>query len=158
MTTAILIACIAPALFYLGARAQITAAIHSRYPSWLVGFMNCAACAGAWYAMGVAAVALAFGWPIFGSTSWVLVPVVGLAAIWWVPVAVDLQESALQRLSAPSYEALPAVPPILSAPRNSLLALAATARAAAARAEVNEGGARHLMAVADVAESIASTT
>lgn len=104
MDAAILIAFITPALFYLGARAKLTQPLHSRYPAWLSGFMNCAACAGAWYAMATAAVFLAAGWTVFYSTSWWAVPTAGLASIWWTPIAVDLQESALLRLGAPTYE------------------------------------------------------
>ncbi len=99
MDAAILIAFITPALFHLGARATLTAAVHSRYPAWLAGFMNCAACAGAWYAMILAVLFHLGGWPIFASTSWLTVIAAGLASIWWTPIAVDLQERALMNLS-----------------------------------------------------------
>lgn len=99
MDAAILIAFITPALFHLGARAKLTQPIHSRYPERLVDFMNCAACAGAWYAMILAALFYVGGWPIFASTSWLTIPIAGLAAIWWVPKAVDMQETALLRLA-----------------------------------------------------------
>lgn len=101
MDAIFLIAFITPALFYLGARARLTQAIHNRYPAWLAGFMNCAACAGAWYAMFAALVFHVGGWTIFGSTSWLTVPAAGLASIWWTPVAADLQERALVNLSTP---------------------------------------------------------
>ena len=150
MNAIILIAFIAPALFYLGARARLTQPIHSRYPSWLVGFMNCAACAGGWYGMLIAVVVLAGGWEGWGAASWLLIPAAGLAMIWWTPVAVDLQENALMRLAAPPMEI------DLSALRANVLDLAETARTASARAADDET-ARTFDRLAAAAEDVAAS-
>ncbi len=99
MDASVLIALLTPALFHLGARATLTAPLHRRYPSWLSGFMNCAACSGTWYGVACAVGFLVAGWRVFGSTSWWMVPVVGLTSCTWTPIAASFQERALAQLS-----------------------------------------------------------
>lgn len=146
MDAAILIAFITPALFHLGARATLTAPIHRRYSPALARFMNCAACAGGWYGILAAAVFLVAGWSVFGSTSPLMIPITGLAAITWTPIAVDLQEAALVRLSAPPA---PDYTPL----RESLHELATTIRTLG---DKTDGQLRTMLAnVADDADDLA---
>lgn len=62
LTYLVVLALCTSAMFHLGARAKITAWLHGRYPEWLSGFMNCAACAGTWYGVGVT-LGLYYGFP-----------------------------------------------------------------------------------------------
>jgi hypothetical protein len=54
MQTLLLYTVLSAALFYLGSRAKITAALWSRYPPRFASFMDCAACSGTWYGFGLA--------------------------------------------------------------------------------------------------------
>lgn len=156
MDAAFLIAFLAPAFFHLGARAKLTAPIHQRYPAWLDGFMNCAACAGAWYAMILAVAFYVAGWPIFATTSWLAIPMAGLASIWWTPIAVNLQEQALVQLSMPAYDELP---PVAASTvfRLQLEGLAVEARTVAQRADVSEIIAIALSRIAQQAEDLVAS-
>jgi hypothetical protein len=53
MTGAILIATISAGVYYLAARAGITRRLWSRYPRPVAAFLNCSACSGFWYALGL---------------------------------------------------------------------------------------------------------
>lgn len=101
MDAAIFLVFVTPALYHLGARAKLTAWIHQRYPAWVADVMNCPACSGTWYGMGVAALALDYGHTVFGTTAWWAIPLAGLGAMIWTPIMADLQESAIIRLTAP---------------------------------------------------------
>lgn len=102
MDAIFLIAFITPALFHLGARAKLTQPIHSRYPAWLTDLANCAACAGAWYALATAAVLLAVDWPVLGLTTWWALPLAWLFGSVWTPIAANWHESALMSLALPT--------------------------------------------------------
>lgn len=92
------------ALFYLGARAQITSFLWSRYPARLDHFMSCAACSGFWYGLGGGAIGYACDVPFLGSTSPWAIGIAGTMSIVWTPVIAAKMERALVDLSPPSVD------------------------------------------------------
>ena len=97
------------ALYYLGSRALITSFLWTRYPSWLVGFMDCSACTGFWYGLVLAAVlgflvgtrATYMSLPLEHAWAW---PLVGLASIVTTPITAGVMQWGLDTLGhvAPS--------------------------------------------------------
>lgn len=53
MLTIVVYALLSTSLFYLGSRALITRFLWSRYPRWLATFMDCPACVGFWWGLGL---------------------------------------------------------------------------------------------------------
>jgi hypothetical protein len=94
---------ITTALFYLGARAQITSFLWSRYPARLDALMSCAACSGFWYGLGTAAIGYAFDVPFLGSTSPWAILIAGAMSIVWTAVIAAKMERALTELSGAPY-------------------------------------------------------
>lgn len=90
---------ITAALYHLGARAVITQAIHSRYPAWLAGFMNCAACSGTWYGFACGTIGLIAGVPFLGSTAIWTPLVVALMSMVWTPIVAAVHERAMHELN-----------------------------------------------------------
>lgn len=87
MTALIVYPLFTTCLYYLGAWAKITAFAHSRYPKWLKGYMNCAACVGTAYG----AVVALFGqhvlkWPFITLTAWYTPVIVAGCAMVWTPI------------------------------------------------------------------------
>ena len=88
------------ALFYLGARAQITQPLWSRYPTKLDAFMSCASCSGFWYGLTVAAaIGIPTKTPFLGATAWWTIPLVGVCSIVWTAWLAALHEKALHSLT-----------------------------------------------------------
>lgn len=87
------------ALFYLGARAQITSFLWSRYPARLDALMSCAACSGFWYGLAGGAIGYAFDVSFIGSTSPWAVLIAGAMSIVWTPIVAAKMERALTELS-----------------------------------------------------------
>lgn len=84
--------------YYLGARAMLTEPLWRRYPPRLDRFMNCAACSGFWYGLGLGIFGHTLGVPFLGATSWSTPFAVALMSIWWTPVMAAVMERALQAL------------------------------------------------------------
>lgn len=83
------------ALFYLGSRAKITSWLWSRYPARFATFMDCAACTGFWYGLGVE---IAFrAWTPYMQFSPI---VVGLCSIVWTPIVAALMQHSLFSLGS----------------------------------------------------------
>lgn len=106
------------AAFHLGARATITAWLHSRYPGWLSSYMNCAACSGTLYGAAIAAGFAAHGVevPLTGdlyTPTWGLILVGAAAGQVMTPLGAMLHERALRYLSGEAAEA-PTVAEILA--------------------------------------------
>ena len=109
--TIILYPLLTAALYYLGARAQITRPLWSRYPGWLDRFMLCSACSGFWYGAGVGALGgLHLQLPFLGldGSQWWCWVVIGLCSIIWTPLIADFHIRALYNVSGtPSTEGTP---------------------------------------------------
>lgn len=88
MQSAIIYPILAAVLYYLGAQAQLSYSLWSRYPSWLDAWAQCPACSGAWYG---AIIALVFGqifhWPFAGlaGETWYTPILVGLVCCYTTP-------------------------------------------------------------------------
>lgn len=104
----VLLPIITAAMYHLGARAKITASIHSRYPERFSNYMNCAACSGTAYGV-LATLALYYGFPGWldagrsGPNAWWLSPlgfalIGGAAGMVLTPWVAQLQEQALMWL------------------------------------------------------------
>jgi hypothetical protein len=81
------------ALYYLGAHATITAFIHTRYPEWLRGFMECPACVGFWYGLFVGALWTFVTQLPFGgipANSFYAPLAIALCAMVWTPLLASL--------------------------------------------------------------------
>lgn len=89
---------ITTALYYLGSRALITSWLWSRYPQRLARFMDCAACTGFWYGLGVTLV-LGSSVP-FDVPTWGVPIIVGLCSMVWTPLVAALMQIALERLGS----------------------------------------------------------
>lgn len=89
------------ALYYLGSRAKLTRFLWSKYPRWLDNFMLCAACSGAWYALGLALIGAWRKWDFLGlpGNDPVTVIAVVLGGIVWTPIVAALHLWALDRVS-----------------------------------------------------------
>lgn len=100
MFVVILVALCSTALYYLGSRAKITSWLWSRYPAWLAGFMDCAACSGFWYGFG-----LAFAFDVHLAEirevpQFVVAIIIGLCSIVWTPLLASLHDFALYRMGS----------------------------------------------------------
>lgn len=98
MTAFVVYPLLTAALFYLGSRAVITQFIWSRYPSGLAALMDCAACSGTWYGLGVAvavgnAAKLNFGQLAYDS--WYTPPIVALCSMVWTPIVANVLQRSL---------------------------------------------------------------
>jgi hypothetical protein len=103
METLVLYALCTAAAFYLGSRALITRPVWSRYPRPFAIFMDCAACTGFWYGLGVSAFGgYVLGLPLLGlpgdrpST----VALAALASVAWTPIAAAAMQLALEQLGS----------------------------------------------------------
>lgn len=85
---AVLYALLTTATYYLGAHAQVTSWLWSRYPPGVDRFMYCAACAGTWYGAGWGAVGAWREWPFLGlpGRDALTVICVAAASMVWTPV------------------------------------------------------------------------
>ena len=99
MYTFILFSLISAALFYLGARALITSWLWSRYPAKLTTFMDCAACTGFWWGVGLALVH-PFGMSYLGADlhRWWAPVFVGLCSLVMTPIAAGFMQRGLDAL------------------------------------------------------------
>lgn len=93
------------AAYHLGARATITAWLHSRYPGWLSSYMNCAACSGTLYGALIAVGFVAYGTVDPTVPAWGAILVGGAAGQVLTPMAAALHEYALQYLNGPVTDA-----------------------------------------------------
>jgi len=103
MMTLLLYTLLSSALFYLGSRALVTRWLWSRYPAWLVGFMDCAACTGFWYGF-FAALTLGRheGLAVLGlaADAWLTPPIVGLCTLVLTPIGAGLMQRGLDSLGS----------------------------------------------------------
>jgi hypothetical protein len=99
------------ALYYLGARAMITQFLWSRYSPRVDAFMQCAACAGFWYGVGLGIAGLVTDTPFIGSLAWWTPIAAGLASVVWTPILADVHEAALLRLSGSASAGENPLPP-----------------------------------------------
>ena len=83
------------ALYYLGSRAKVTQWLWSRYPAGFASFMDCAACTGFWYGMGVEIALREFVAYVEFSPI-----VVGLCALVWTPMIAALMQHSLFTLGS----------------------------------------------------------
>lgn len=92
------------ALYYLGARAQITRWAWSRYPAWLDKLTLCPACSGFWYGLACGAAGAALQWPFLGldGRDPVAIVAVGLCAIVWTPVIAWAHIYTMEALNPPA--------------------------------------------------------
>lgn len=95
MLVALLYPLLTAALYYLGTRAKVTSWLWSRYPAWLGGFMDCAACTGFWY--GLATEAAIGAWQPHVDFAPI---VIGLCSIVWTPVVAALMQHSLFTLGS----------------------------------------------------------
>jgi hypothetical protein len=117
----ILFSLLSASAYYLGSRAIITRAIWSRYPTWLVGFMDCSGCTGFWWGAIIAAVSGTWaptsylGMPTNKPIVW---PLVGLCSIVLTPIAAGAMQRGLDALGvlSPEPEPEPSVSPAPRAP------------------------------------------
>lgn len=107
---------LAESLYYLGARAEITRFLWSRYPRLLDRFMTCAACVGTWYgsllALG-AGFGLGWDFPGLPGDVWYTSGVVGLLALFTTPILARAHIHALIDLEVgetPALEPTPETP------------------------------------------------
>lgn len=110
METLVLYALCTAALFYLGSRAVITRPLWSRYPSWLATFLDCSACSGFWYGLGVAALGgYALHLPFLGMPGDRLatVALAGLASLTWTPIVAGLMQRGFDTLGSAVIEPEP---------------------------------------------------
>lgn len=101
MSTLVLYALLSASLYYLGSRAMITARVWSSYPPAVARFMDCAACTGFWYGLGLA---LTVGrlreldFVGLDSQDWLTPIVVAYVSIITTPIMAALQQRALEAL------------------------------------------------------------
>jgi hypothetical protein len=96
------------ALFYLGARAKLTAPITRHLPGELNEVLACPACSGAWYGMACAVFGFFTRTPFLGASAWWTLPVIALASMIWTPMLAALQEASIYRLwSEPAQDQQP---------------------------------------------------
>lgn len=89
MTTILLYALLTATLYYLGARAEISQPIWSRYPKRFGRFMDCAYCAGTWWGFLIGYVGgyhLNLDFAGLAGNDWRTVIVVGLCSTTWTPI------------------------------------------------------------------------
>lgn len=106
MTGALLLTTFTAGLYYLAARAGITRWLWSRYPRPVAVFINCAACSGFWYAVGLGLLAKnvlhvefsVLGFAASGSL-WPFLAVCGAVGLVWTPIAAFAHAYAYSRLS-----------------------------------------------------------
>lgn len=96
----LIVALCSTALYYLGSRARITSWLWSRYPTWLAGFMDCAACSGFWYGFALALVLDVRLEEIRALPSILGAMVIGLCSIVWTPLLASLHDFALYRMGS----------------------------------------------------------
>ena len=108
METLLLYALCSASLWYLGSRAVITSPLWSRYPQRFAKFMDCSACAGTWYGIGLGYVGgFQLGLPFMGlqgdraST----VAAIGLCSMAFTPIAAGLVQWGFDRLGTIAPEA-----------------------------------------------------
>lgn len=94
----VFVALLTAGLYYLGSRALITSWLWSRYPKRFARFMDCAACTGFWYGLGVTLV-LGASVP-FDVPTWSAPIIVGLCSMVWTPLVAALMQIALERLGS----------------------------------------------------------
>jgi len=101
MTTAVLYVTLTTGLYYLAARAKVTEALWSRYPSWLDYWATCAACAGFWYGIGCGVLGTWLNLPLFGldPDHWFTVLAAGVLGMVWTPVAAFAMVSGWEQLT-----------------------------------------------------------
>ena len=103
LTTLILYATIASAVYYLLARAEITRFFWSRYPAPVEKFITCAACSGAWLWLGCAAINdKLLHLPFLGVLDpglWHTYVITALFGIVWTPIAAAVHTYAWSALS-----------------------------------------------------------
>lgn len=100
LTSLLIIALCSTALYYLGSRARITSWLWSRYPVWLAGFMDCAACSGFWYGFALAFIFDPQLAEMHEIPQFLVAVVVGLCSIVWTPLIASLHDFALYRMGS----------------------------------------------------------
>lgn len=118
MTTAILYGTLCTAAYYLLARAKITEALWSRYPSWLDYWLTCAACSGFWYGLGCGVLGSYLQLPLLGLAPdhWLTFVAAGALGMVWTPVLAYAMTYAWERLlPGAEYEVEDDDPPDLRA-------------------------------------------
>jgi len=98
--TWILILVLPAAFWYLGARAEVTRFLWTRYPPSIAKFMDCAACSGAWYgaSLGLSGYFLGFSLPFIQPTDPLTPAVTGLVTMLTTPMIAALHIKALEFL------------------------------------------------------------
>jgi len=101
VTTAILYVTLTTGLYYLMARAKVTQAIWSRYPSWLDYWATCAACAGFWYGIACGVLGVWLDLPLFGldPDHPVTVLSAGILGMVWTPIVAFVMVYGWERLT-----------------------------------------------------------
>lgn len=97
----ILIYClITTALYYLGAHAEITQFMWSRYPKWLEKLTLCPACEGFWTGLICGGVGAWKRWSVMGMDGRdpVTVVIIGLMSVAWTPLLAEQMLNALDNL------------------------------------------------------------
>ena len=103
MTGAVLYPLLTCAAYYLGARAEITRFVWSRYPRRVDAFMACAACSGLWYglAAGYLGVYLDVSFMGIPPDHWITPLLVGFCSLVWTPILAWLHLGAVDALGLP---------------------------------------------------------
>lgn len=96
MQTAILYVLITTALYYIGAWAEISKPLWSRYPKAIASFMACPVCVGFWYGALAGTGGWFLGLTFLGLEGWPQIPAAALGGLVWTPFS----SSALVRLMA----------------------------------------------------------
>jgi hypothetical protein len=105
MTGAILIATITAGIYYLAARAGITRFLWSRYPRPVAAFLNCAACSGFWYGLGLGygASRMGLSLEVLGQAStgpaWAYLAACAAVGLVWTPIIAFAHAYAYSQLS-----------------------------------------------------------
>lgn len=88
------------ALFHLFARATITKALWSRFPTWLTGVTQCPSCSGFWYGILVTAIGIyIFDKPFLGRIDWWVIVDAGLCSLVWTPIVAALHEFTIRAVT-----------------------------------------------------------
>lgn len=99
MTGLVLYPLLSAALYYLGSRATITSFVWCHYPPKFAKFMDCSACTGFWYGLGLS-IALQLEVLSLDVTRWYAPIVIGLCSLVWTPIVAQIMDSALYRLGS----------------------------------------------------------
>jgi len=106
VTGAVLYPLLTVCAYYLGARAEITRFVWSRYPRRFDAFMSCAACSGFWYGLGAGLLGYTLRLPFLGIPgNYPETPVlVAFCSIVWTPILSWLHLAALEALGGAEEE------------------------------------------------------